>query len=170
MSEPTAPTTLEELAGQLKDSYDTFTKSVKDLGSKSMGKSGGSKMAGSFLRWIGGSHVTTPREQLSEEFLTHVRSQLEFLTVALEGASPDEAARAAVVLADIMLEPVPVRSNATTDLMKRAMVSQFMPFLPHLPLEQVAYHYERLTAVYKRRDMLPVELTLVDAMEEMLRQ
>lgn len=166
MREQAAAVELEALAAKVQETYEEFTQSVRDLGNKAAGRS---KMGGSFLRWIGGSHITTPRDQLCEEFLTKVQSQLEFFTMAMEGASPEEQARACAVLADVMLQPVPVKSNATTDLMKRAMVSQFRPFLPYLTREKLAECLERMTSAYQRRQMLPVEKELVKAMEDLLR-
>lgn len=168
MGEQAEAVQLNGLAEKVRETYEEFTQEVKDLGNKAKGRSGGSKMAGSFLRWIGGSHVTTPRDQLCEEFLTKVQSQLEFFTLALEGASAEEAASACAILADVMLAPVPVRSNATTDLMKRAMASQFRPFLGYLTREKLEQCLAQMNGAYKRRDMLPVEKELVQEMERML--
>ena len=166
MSEQAGVLELEALAAKVQETYEEFTQSVKDLGNKAVGRS---KMGGSFLRWIGGSHISTPRDQLCEVFLTKVQTQLEFFTTALEGASQEEQARACAVLADVMLQPVPVKSNSTTDLMKRAMVSQFRPFLPYLTRKKLGECLERMTSAYQRRQMLPVEKELVQDMEALLR-
>ena len=168
MSEQAAAVQLEALADKVRETYEEFTQSVMDLGNKAKGRAGTSKMAGSFMRWLGGSHITTPRDQLCEEFLTKVQSQLEFFTVCLEGATEEEAASACAILADVMLAPAPARSNATTDLMKRAMASQFKPFLDYLTREKLRQCLDRMNAAYKRREMFPVEKELVREMERRL--
>lgn len=168
MSEQTASAALEEQAGQLRAIYDNFTQSVQDLGSKAKGRSGGSKLGNSLLHWIGGGHVRTDRDRLCEEFLEQVEGRLTLFQAALEEAPPEEAARACGLVADVMLEPVSVRSNSTTDLMKRAMVSRFEPFLPYLTREKVRRCYERMKAAYKPREMLPVEKTLFQKLERLV--
>ena len=170
MSEQAAQVGLEQLAHKVGETYAEFDQQVKDLGNKAKGRSGGSKMAGSFMRWIGGSHVTTPRDYLCEDLHNKVKSQLEFFDLALEGAPAEEQQRACAVLADVMLQSVPWKSNATTSLMRRAMVALFRPYLPYLTREKLAECYERFTQAYPRRQMLPVELELVKEMERLLEQ
>lgn len=170
MSEQTGAVELVQLAGKLKDSYDEFTEAVSGLGSKVKGHAGSSKMGGSFLHWIAGSHASTPRDALCDEFLAKVQGQLEFLQTALEGAAPEEAAEACAVVADIMLCPVDGQVNTTTGLMKRAMVSQFLPLVPYLSLEKLAECHQRMTTAYRKRDLLPVEKQLIRAMEQRLKQ
>ena len=170
MSEQTGAVELVELAGKLQESYDEFTEAVSGLGSKVKGHAGNSKMGGSFLHWIAGSHVSTPRDTLCDEFLTKVQAQLEFLQTALEGATPEEAAEACAVAADIMLCPVDGQTNTTTGLMKRAMVSQFLPFVPYLSREKLEECHHRMTAAYRKRDLLPVEKQLIRTMEQRLKE
>ena len=125
-------------------------------------------MGNSFLHWIGGSHIRTDRDRLCEEFLEKVQAQLELIRTALEGAGAEETAEVWNAVADVMLEPIPGRSNATTDLMKRAMCSQFQPMLAFLTPEQLRGHYDRLKAAYRPRDLLPVEKELLREMERRL--
>ena len=164
MSEPTE---LVQCAETLREIYEEFTQSVLDLGNKAKGHSS-SKMSNSFLHWIGGSHIRTDRDRLCEDFLEKVQSQLKLTRTALEGAGAEETAAVWNAVADVMLEPIPGRSNATTDLMKRAMCSQFQPMLAFLTQEQLRGHYDRLKAAYRPRDLLPVEKELLREMERRL--
>ena len=160
---------LVQCAETLREMYDEFTQSVQDLGNKAKGRStAGNKMGNSFLHWIGGSHIRTDRDRLCEEFLEKVQAQLELIRTALEGAGAEETAEVWNAVADVMLEPIPGRSNATTDLMKRAMCSQFQPMLAFLTPEQLRGHYDRLKAAYRPRDLLPVEKELLREMERRL--
>lgn len=160
---------LVQCAETLREMYDEFTQSVQDLGNKAKGRStAGNKMGNSFLHWIGGSHIRTDRDRLCEEFLEKVQAQLELIRTALEGAGAEETAEVWNAVADVMLEPIPGQSNATTDLMKRAMCSQFQPMLAFLTPEQLRGHYDRLKAAYRPRDLLPVEKELLREMERRL--
>lgn len=160
---------LVQCAETLREMYDEFTQSVQDLGNKAKGRStAGNKMGNSFLHWIGGSHIRTDRDRLCEEFLEKVQAQLALIRTALEGAGAEETAEVWNAVADVMLEPIPGRSNATTDLMKRAMCSQFQPMLAFLTPEQLRGHYDRLKAAYRPRDLLPVEKELLREMERRL--
>ena len=67
-----------------------------------------------------------------------------------------------------MLDPIPSKSNATTDLMKRAMRSQFKPFLKYLTPEQLQTASEQIQEGYRLRDLLPVEREMVKEIEGML--
>lgn len=160
---------LVQCAETLREMYDEFTQSVQDLGNKAKGRStAGNKMGNSFLHWVGGSHIRTDRDRLCEEFLEKVQAKLELIRTALEGAGAEETAEVWNAVADVMLEPIPGRSNATTDLMKRAMCSQFQPMLAFLTPEQLRGHYDRLKAAYRPRDLLPVEKELLREMERRL--
>lgn len=139
--------------------YEEFTEAVQALGRKSKGRG---KMSSSLAHWIGGSHVVTDRERLCEKFLTDVQGQLELLQLALEAAERntadlETAARVCMIIADILTKPCPANSNATTDLMKRAMIGQVKPFLIYLEQEQLLYIQKRLEQAYGRWKMLPVE-------------
>lgn len=169
MSELTGTAELTVLAGKLKESYDEFTEAVSKLGRKAAGHAGGSKLGGSFARWLAGSYMSTPRDMLCDEFLTKVQGQLEVLRAALEDASPEAAAEACAVVADIMLCPVDGQSNSTTGLMKRAMVSQFLPLVPYLSQEKLEECCRRMTTAYRKRDLLPVEKQLIHAMEQRIK-
>lgn len=146
-----------ELAGGLRDIYAEFTDSVRALGGKAKGKKYSGKMGESFAHWIGGAHVTTDREQLCQKFLRDVQERLELLSYALEGLDEESVARACGVAADVMMEPVPAKSDSTTDLMRRAMVGQILPFLPHLSAEKLTELKQQLDAAYTRWQRLPVE-------------
>ena len=86
----------------------------------------------------------------------------------LQGLAPEEAAALCGQVADIMLDPIPSKSNATTDLMKRAMRSQFKPFLKYLTPEQLRTASEQIQEGYRLRDLLPVEREMVKEIEGML--
>ena len=163
MSEQTMSVRLEELAEQMRGIYEEFEESLQNMGGKS--KSGQS--GGGFLRWITGGHVTTAREQLCEEFQSKVQGQLELFQAALEGTRPQEAAEACAMLADIMLQPRPARSNSASDLMIRAMASQLKPFLPYLTREKVCQCRDRMREAYKPRDRFPVEKELYKELERL---
>lgn len=167
MSEQLENTALLEQAEKLRTIYEDFTQSVKDLGNKAKGHSG-SKFGNSFAHWIGGGHIRTDRDRLCEEFLEHVQSHLEFLQTCLEGATPEEAAQVCGAVADVMLEPIPVRSNATTDLMKRAMRSQLRPLLKYLTKERLELGCQQIREGYRNRELLPVEREMLKEMERMI--
>ena len=148
---------LNEAAKKLSNIYEEFTEAVQSLGNKAKGRARSSKMGGSFAHWIGGSHVVTDRESLCEKFLADVQGHLELLRIAMEGAEPDEISGACSLIADLMMEPRPAKSDATTDLMKRAMIGQVKPFLPFVPVEQLVKLQEQMENAYGRWKMLPVE-------------
>ncbi len=141
---------------QLRTIYDSFTQSVQDLGNKAKGHAGSS-----FLRWIGGSHVRTDRDRLCEEFLEQVQGWLEGFQSLLETLPREEAAELCGRVADVMLEPIPPKTNATTNLMKRAMRSQFKPYLAYLTPERLQQAAGQLQEGYRPRDLLPVEREMV---------
>lgn len=156
---------LKEMAEQLAGIYEDFTSSVKALGAKGSKRSG--KFGSSMAHWVGGGHVTTDREGLCEKFLADVQGHLELFGIALEGVSEAEAAEAAGIAADIMLQPCPPRSDATTDLMKRAMVGQAKPLLPYLTREKLEELQERLKKAYGRWQRLPIEQEMIKEMERL---
>lgn len=155
--EQTTAERLCEEAEKLNMIYDEFTAAVASLGSKAKGKHSSGKMSSSFAHWIGGSHVVTDRECLCEKFLADVQSQLELLHLSLEHIGGEEASRVCTIIAAVLLQPCPANSNATTDLMKRAMVGQVKPFLLYLPKEQLLRLQKQMEAAYGRWKMLPVE-------------
>ena len=112
---------------------------------------------------LGVEVVVLPMARFEEKPVSSTR-----IRTALEGAGAEEAAEVWNAVADVMLEPIPGRSNATTDLMKRAMCSQFQPMLAFLTPEQLRGHYDRLKAAYRPRDLLPVEKELLREMERRL--
>ena len=158
---------LMQCADALREMYEQFTKSVQDLGNKAKGHST-NKMSNSFLHWVAGGHIRTDRDRLCEEFLEQVQNQLELTRTALEGAPAEAIAQVWNAVAEVMLEPIPGKSNSTTDLMKRAMCSQFQPMLAFLTPEQLRVHYDRLKTAYRPRDLLPVEKELLREMERRL--
>lgn len=161
MGESMEQTSRLEQVQQLRQIYDDFTQSVQDLGNKAKGHAGGSKMGNSFLRWIGGSHVRTDRDRLCEEFLERVQGWLEGFQGLLETLPRAEAAELCGRVADVMLAPIPPKSNATTNLMKRAMRSQFKPYLAYLTRERLQLAAEQIQEGYRSRDLLPVEREMV---------
>ena len=48
---------------QLREIYDHFTESVRDLGNKAKGHAGSKKLGNSFMHWIGGGHIRTDRDR-----------------------------------------------------------------------------------------------------------
>lgn len=167
MSEQVENAALMEQAQKLKTIYEDFTQSVRDLGNKAKGHAS-SKFGNSFAHWIGGGHIRTDRDRICEEFLEQVQSHLEFLQTCLEGATPEEAAQVCGAVADVMLEPIPVRSNATTDLMKRAMRSQFKPMLKYLTKERLELALQQIQEGYRTRELLPVERELLKDIQKRL--
>ncbi len=155
-----------EIAGQLAGIYENFTEAVQSLGGKGKKRSG--KLVSSMAKWVGGSHVVTDREQLCQKFLADVQSQLELLNLALEVADEEEAAQACLIAADIMTEPRPSQSNSTTDLMKRAMIGQIMPFLKHVKREELIRIRERMDQAYSRWALLPVEKEIKKELERLI--
>lgn len=166
--ETSAAIRLEDLAAKITEIYHTFDEAVQAMGSKAKGGKRHSKMGASLANWIAGSHVTTERELLCEQFFNQVQSQLEFLQTAMEGVEPEEVAAACRIVADVMLEPQPVKSNATTVLMKRAMVGQLEPLLPHFPQELARECLERMREAYPKHTQLPVEKELMRQLERRL--
>ncbi len=150
MSEQLENAALMEQAQKLKAIYDNFTESVRDLGNKAKGRSS-SKFGNSFAHWIAGGHIRTDREQLCEEFLDQVERHLEFLQTCLEEATPEEAAQACSAVADVILEPIPEHSNATTDLMKRAMRSKLKPMLKYLTPQRLELASRQIQEGYRKR-------------------
>lgn len=161
------PASLKGMAGQMEDIYAEFTDSVRALGAKGTKRSG--KFGASMAHWVGGSHVATDREGLCEKFLADVQGHLDLFLLALEDAPESEAAEAAGIAAEIMLRPCPARSDATTDLMKRAMIGQAKPLLPFLTGEKLEELQERLKKSYGRWQRLPVEQEMIKEMEKLKR-
>lgn len=160
--------TVLDLAKGIRKLYGDFTEAVKELGGKSKGKNGSSKLGSSFAHWIGGSHVKTDRELLCEKFLQDVQSHLEMFLYALEGADEETRAQACAMVAETMFEPVPSKSNATTDLMKRAMIGQAKPILSYLKKEKLMELKRLLDASYNRWQRLPVEKEVSDEMGRLI--
>lgn len=167
--ETSAAIRLEDLAAKITEIYHTFDEAVQAMGSKAKGGKRHSKMGASLANWIAGSHVTTERELLCEQFLNQVQSQLEFLQTAMEGAEPEEVAAACRIVADVMLEPQPVKSNSTTVLMKRAVVGQLKPLLPCFPRDLARECLERMREAYPKHTQLPVEKELMRQLERRLK-
>lgn len=148
---------LKESADKLERIYDEFTESVKQLGNKAKGRSRSGKFGGSFAHWVGGEHVVTDRESLCEKFLQDVQGHLELMQIAMEGLEISVVAQVCETLADILMQPIPADSNATTDLMKRAMIGQVMPFLPYVSPEHLEKLQRQMESAYGKWKMLPVE-------------
>lgn len=149
--------TVMALAEGLKDIYDGFTQSVRNMGKKSGSKRPSSKLAASALHWLAGNRIKTERDLLCDKFLEDVKSHLELFETALEGEDEEKAQEACFVVAKTLTEPVPANSNSTSDLMKRAMISQLKPWLSRLNKEQLRVIRERVETAYPRSKRLPVE-------------
>lgn len=167
--ERTADSVPMDLARGVRALYAGFTEKVQALGSRAKGSRRSSKVGESMAHWLGGSHVTTVRDQLCDSFLAEVQSQMGLLTAALETAAPEEAAQAAYEAAEIILTPQPAKSNGTAVLMKRAMVGQAAPLLPYLTRQQLTALRDRLAAAYGKRQALPVEKEMLEKMDGFLR-
>lgn len=158
-----------DLAEGLDKIYADFTESVKSMGSKHGSKFGKSRFGANVLHWIAGSHVKTERDAKCDQFLQDVESQLQTFDYALETASDEEAEDACAVMADIMSRPAPPDSNATTDLMKRAMIGHLGPYLPRLSQDKLREIKDRLEQAYSRSQRLPVEKEILKKIEALLR-
>ncbi len=156
-----------EIAGRLAGIYEDFTEAVKALGGKGKKRSG--KFASSVMQWVGGRHAVSDREQLCEGFLADVQGQLELLTLALEGAGPEEQADACALAAETITCPRPARSDSTTDLMKRAMIGQITPFLSYMRQEDLRRILDRMDQAYTRWQLLPVEKEVKKELERLTR-
>lgn len=154
------------IARELETIYEDFTKSIREMGAKN-GRKGKSRLAGSVVHWLAGSHVKTERDILCEKFLADVKKQLEMLDMALEGAGQEETQEALGVMADILCAPVKEASNSTTDLMKRAMISQALPYLPRLSRDKQAEIRDNLEKAYKKSQRLPVEKEVLKLLTEL---
>ena len=144
-----------EIAGGLAGIYEDFTESVQSLGGKGRKRSG--KFASSVMQWVGGSRAVSDREQLCNKFLADVQGQLERLTLALETADEAERTEACGIAAWILTEPRPAKSDSTTDLMKRAVIGQVIPFLEYVEKERLVQIRDRMGQAYTRWQLLPVE-------------
>ena len=157
--------TLLALARQLEEIYESFTESIRSMGRKNGRKS---RLAGSVVHWLAGSHVKTERDVLCEKFLNDVQKHLEVFGMAMEGAEEAEIREALEVVADVMTQPLDPSSNSTTVLMKRAMVGQLSPYLAYLSREKLEEIKDRMESAYKKSQRLPVEKTLLKEIDGLL--
>ena len=165
----TAEITALSLAQELGKIYDDFTESIRSMGAKN-GRKGKSRLASSALHWIAGSHVKTERDVLCEKFLTDVQKQMELVECALEGADKATVQEALGAAADVLCAPVREASNSTTDLMKRAMISQAIPILPRLSREKQLSIREELSSAYKKSQRLPVEKEVLKLLDQLTKE
>lgn len=152
---------LLKLTNRLKESYNAFEEAVKKEESK--------RDVGSFFQKLMGGFGTTRSDLLCDDFLEEVQRQMPRLQMALEAADPADAAEACAAVADTMLTPVGDELNSTTGLMKRAMVSLFLPLMPYLDRDKLKDFHARITGAYRKYDRLPVEEQLIRAMEQRLK-
>ena len=157
---------LDSVALELQTIYDGFTESVKALGGK--GKKTSGKLKEGLLHVVAGGHIKGERELLCEKFLADVQKQMEMLSMYMEGASDEEKTSACTIAVRILTRPCPSKSNATTDLMKRAMIGQAEPILKYVPKEVLAEQVAAMKAEYGRFSMLPVEKQVKRAMEDLI--
>ena len=157
-----------EIAGHLAEIYEDFTESVQALGGKGRRRSG--KFASSVMQWVGGRHASSDREQLCNKFLADVQGQLELLTLAMEMADEEERAEACWIAAEIITAPRPAKSDSTTDLMKRAMIGQAVPFLKYVKKERLIQIRDRMRQAYTRWQLLPVEKDVKKELDRLIGQ
>ena len=89
------------------------------------------------------------------------------LDYALEGASEEETQEALDVMAGILCAPVREASNSTSDLMKRAMISQAIPYLSRLSRSKQIEIRDSLERAYKKSQRLPVEKEALKLLAEL---
>ncbi|MCD8300412.1 MAG: hypothetical protein LUC41_04470 [Clostridiales bacterium] len=159
---------LLELAGRTADIYDDFTESVRNMGSKLNSGKRSSKLGSSVVNWVGGSHVRTERDILCDKFLEDIQKHLELFESCLLGASGREQAEACGIVADLMTEPRPPQSDSTTNLMKRAMIGQVIPFLKYVDRDELVRIRDRMDAAYTKRQLLPVEKDVRKELERLI--
>ena len=145
---------------EIKISYQEFFSEVDAEDKKASDHSSG------FLRRIFGSYVSNPRNHLCDIFFQKVKSQIEQLIILTEQASVEEQSEVSEALANLMLQPRSRKSNNTQDLMYRAMVSQYIPFLPYLSLETLELCRSKMNTAYRSIDLLPVEKTLLQKLDD----
>lgn len=159
MEQHTKESNLMSKVEEIQNSYQEFYVSVRAEDEKTSDHSSG------FLRRILGNYVSNPRNHLCDIFFEKVKGQIEQLAVLTEQASNEEQTEVSEALAKLMLQPRPRKSNSTEDLMYRAMVSQFIPFLPYLSLETLRLCVNQMNTAYRSIDLLPVEKTLLQKMD-----
>ena len=159
-----------QIAKGLEGIYEEFTEAVRSMGKKINGKKTKSPLAQSALHWIAGDRIKTERDILSEKFLQDVQKQLEILDLALEGLPEEEVQEACSVVADILTEPVPEKSNSTTSLMKRAMAGQVLPYLPRLSRDKLEQIRQKIESAYRKSQRLPVEQQVLKEIGRLLKQ
>lgn len=144
---------------EIRISYQDFFSAVNAEDEKSRDHSSG------FLRRIFGSYVSNPRNHLCDIFFEKVKEQVKQLVILMEQASAEEQNEVSEALAKLMLQPRSRKSNNTQDLMYRAMVSQFIPFLPYLSLKTLELCKSQMNAAYRSIDLLPVEKDLLQKLD-----
>ncbi len=160
-----------QAAEQISVIYDEFTASVRALGPKNKRNGrrvSSGKMGQEVAGWIGGSHLHTDRDVLCDKFLEDVQKQLEFLQTCFEGASPEDIKKASSIVAEVMTQPVPPQSDSTSNLMKRAMIGQVIPFLPNLDKVQLTDIQTRILGAYTRRQLFPVEKDVLRELDHLI--
>ena len=147
--------------------YADYTDKVRSLGAKGKKRSGKGKDA--FAHWLAGGFVTTDRERMSDEFYEELQGKLSLLLTAMEESPEEERRVAADELSRIMLEPKPKNSNSTTDLMKRAVEAELIPFLPFMSKDALSEGAKTLLETYGKWQMLPREKELYQKIKELLK-
>lgn len=151
--------TLISKVEEIKNSYQEFFSAVDAENEKTSDHSNG------FLRRIFGSYISNPKNHLCDVFFEKVSSQIEQLAVLTEQANAEEQNAVSEALAKLMLQPRSRKSNNTQDLMYRAMVSRFIPFLPYLSRETLELCISQMNTAYRSIDLLPVEKTLLQKID-----
>lgn len=162
MDEQTKRDGLWELVHKLKESYEEFAEAVEQEESK--------RDVGSFFQKLMGGFNTTRTDLLCDDFLEEVQKQMPVLEKAMEEAEPADAAEACGAVADIMLCSNGEQINGSAVLMKRALVSQFLPLVPYLTDEKLEECHDRMIVSYRKCDLLPVEKQLIRTMEQRMKQ
>ncbi len=145
---------------EIRASYHEFISSVEAVDEQSKDHSKG------FLGRLFGNYVSNPRNSLCDQFFSKVKGQIEPLASAVEQAELEIQTQVSEALAELMLQPRPAKSNQAQDLMYRAMVSQFMPFVPYLSAQSLEHYAQQLRTAYRSIDLLPVEKTLLQALDK----
>ncbi len=157
-----------EEAGKLFEIYEKFTEKIQSLGSKTKKKKRSNKFGDSFAHWIGGTHVKTEREVLCEQFLEDVQAQLAVVQNIIDECEEAEATKICDEIAQIIMQPREESSDATTDLMKRAMIGQIEPFLEYVSTEKLTQLKTDMENAYGIRKMLPVEKNIYKTVKRMI--
>ena len=147
----------QELAEELRDIYSWFLQALEEAYQKTQRKSFGNKVASGAMQWIAGSYIKNERQMLCLQFQQKLKEQLSQMERALETEDAEHVSCALEAAVDILTEPVDPKSNATADLMRRAVILEAKPFLSRISETARRRILVRLERAYHRTQWLPVE-------------